>query len=286
VTIAACYVSWEGVVLGADSTSTFDFGQNHYLNHAQKIFEIGENSTFGVVTWGLGGLQEISYRTFTAHLADDLKANPPTSVREVADKWAALLWPDYRARFSKEVQRAIALQTINVTAGRSPDEEKEYAELEGWVTGFCLGGHCLTDRVPDAYEISFDVRVAQPIITQITPHLPTFWGAPNLIERLIYSIDWRLFEEILRSGKWKGTSQELISMISRYTLVTPRLPIREAIDFVHASIYSTIKALRFSSYEQICGGPIEIAVITSDRRFRWVRHKRMDEAIREQENKI
>ncbi len=75
-------------------------------------------------------------------------------------------------------------------------------------------------------------------------------------------------------------------MMARYALRTPELPIREAIDFVHASIYSTIRALKFSRYEQTCGGPIEIAVITSDRRFRWVRHKRMDEAIREQEIKL
>jgi hypothetical protein len=44
VTIAACYTSREGVVLGADSTTTFESGtseQNYYLNYSQKIFEIG-----------------------------------------------------------------------------------------------------------------------------------------------------------------------------------------------------------------------------------------------------
>ena len=59
------------------------------------------------------------------------------------------------------------------------------------------------------------------------------------------------------------------------------LPIREAIDFVHACIYSTIKAMKFSNFSQICGGPIEIAVITSDRRFRWVLHKDWDAAVLE-----
>jgi hypothetical protein len=59
------------------------------------------------------------------------------------------------------------------------------------------------------------------------------------------------------------------------------IPIREAIDFIHACIYSTIKALKFSSLSQICGGPIELAAITTDRSFRWVRHKQWDAAIRE-----
>jgi hypothetical protein len=287
VTIAACYVSREGVVLGADSTTTFDaFEQNHYLNHAQKIFEIGEHSTFGVVTWGLGGLRNISYRTYTAHLSDDLNRNPATSVRDVADRWTNLLWPDYQTVFANEIRRAIALQTIAVTAGRSPQEEKEYASLAEWTTGFCLGGHCLADRIPDAYEIIFDVRQRGPKFTQIIPHIPAFWGAPSLIERLIYSMDWRLYEDIMRSGKWKGTAQDLLAMMGNYALATPWLPIREAIDFVHASIYTTIKSLKFSQNAQICGGPIEIAAITSDRYFRWVRHKRMDEAVREQELKV
>lgn len=43
MTIAACYVSNEGVVFGADSTSSFmtSEGLRHY-NNEQKLFEIGE----------------------------------------------------------------------------------------------------------------------------------------------------------------------------------------------------------------------------------------------------
>ncbi len=66
-----------------------------------------------------------------------------------------------------------------------------------------------------------------------------------------------------------------------HRLEHPTLPIRDAIDFVHACIQSTIKAHKFSNLSQICGGPIEIAVIRTDRRFRWVRHKNWDAAIME-----
>ena len=54
---------------------------------------------------------------------------------------------------------------------------------------------------------------------------------------------------------------------------------RDAIDYVHSAIYCTIKAVKFSTMAQVCGGPIEIAVITSDRLFRWVRHKPWHAAI-------
>jgi len=56
MTIAACYVSPEGIVLGADSTASFNFGAMHYYNHNQKLFELGDGSTLGIVTWGLGSL--------------------------------------------------------------------------------------------------------------------------------------------------------------------------------------------------------------------------------------
>ena len=78
MTIAACYLSPEGAVLGADSTSTYNTPSGpHYFNHGQKIFEIGEGSSLGIVTWGLGGLAVSSHRLLVAQLADDLKKNRP-----------------------------------------------------------------------------------------------------------------------------------------------------------------------------------------------------------------
>src|SRR5258708_2959550 len=72
--VGACYVSGEGVVFGADSTTTMlvagrgiatDHSEHHF-EHAQKIFEIGEGSTLGVVTWGMGNLEDVSFRTLIA----------------------------------------------------------------------------------------------------------------------------------------------------------------------------------------------------------------------------
>lgn len=56
------------------------------------------------------------------------------------------------------------------------------------------------------------------------------------------------------------------------------LPLREAIDWIHTVIHTTIRAIKFNQ-EHSCGGPVEIAVITTDRPFRWVCHKSLDAAI-------
>ena len=89
----------------------------------------------------------------------------------------------------------------------------------------------------------------------------------------------------MKSGKWTGTETELIKTLGEFNLgVQANLPIRDAIDFVYSAIHQTIKALKFSRLNQICGDPIEIAVITTDRKFRWVRHKEWQAAIMEGES--
>jgi len=106
-----------------------------------------------------------------------------------------------------------------------------------------------------------------------------FRGMANAFQRLTMGIDPNLVEEILRSKFWTGGEDRFRELIQRYTWLPPSLPIRDAIDWVHASVYSTIKAMKFSSQPPTCGGPVELAVITTDRPFRWVEHKKLNVAI-------
>jgi hypothetical protein len=102
-----------------------------------------------------------------------------------------------------------------------------------------------------------------------------------MIDRLMWGCDADLRANILASPHWAGTEADLDSLINGCFLAppTPLIPIRDAIDFVNFGIVSTIKAFKFSSFIPICGGPAEIAVITTDRSFRWVTHKGWDSAI-------
>jgi hypothetical protein len=103
-----------------------------------------------------------------------------------------------------------------------------------------------------------------------------------LISRLTNGIADEVREAILTSGKWAGTPQEFDAIASSARLAHPvTVPIREAIDFTHACLLTTIKAIKFSNSPKVCGGPIELAVITTDRPFRWIQHKDWDVAIRE-----
>jgi hypothetical protein len=296
VTIAACYLSPEGIVLGADSTTTYGdpSGGQHYYNHSQKLFELAtqpETGTFGAVTWGLGGLQVSSHRTLFALLADDIVQNKPNSVGQVVDRWTTKFWNAYSDPSCPVAPHIAQCRALNAKKAHDPNaaadpgmrteaEEKTFGQLRmGLVAGFCVGGYAPPDRTPAAYEIMFDPLQGKPVPAQIPPGAWKFWGAPNMIQRLIFGADDDLKENLMKSGHWKGTRADLDAVLLQSTLAHPIVPIRDAIDFVHACIFSTIKAIKFSSLSQICGGPIELAVVTTDRRFRWVRHKPWDVAI-------
>ena len=164
-----------------------------------------------------------------------------------------------------------------------PPEEITFRTLSNnLVVGFCLGGYVKADRVPFAYEIVFDPLAPKPTPQQLPP-AQSFWGVPSLIGRLINGCSEELRASILSSGKWSGSADDLDDLIAPNKLSHPAtVPIRDAIDFTHACLLTTVKAMKFSNLPQVCGGPLELAVITTDRSFRWVRHKPWDAVIMEE----
>ncbi len=257
MTIAGCYVSPEGVVFGSDSATTYNTNKImlHY-NHSQKLFEIGVDSKLAAVTWGLGGLEFDSYRRLFAIFADQLREKKFGEFREIAQAWTDFFWEEYsKSRF--------------------------YTDPNTGIVGFCIGGVVDSNRMPSAWVTIFEPTKGKPNPQEARKGF-NFWGAPNMIDRLLGGYDWDLRTRLLSSGKWGGSEGELDSILQAGILGhVSIMPIRDAIDFMHSCIYSTIKAYKFSHFPLICGGPIEIGVITTDRPFRWVMHKEWTSAIRE-----
>lgn len=284
MTIAACYVSTEGVVLGADSTSTMLVGEKRELRHfnfAQKVFEFGDRgSTVGAVIWGLGSPGKKSWRTLIAEAAEEAYEQQLSTYIEPARLTSRKFWDDYSSTFHENILKSKELRAKGEAATK---EEKELLSnlVQKLSGGLCLGGRWGKSRESRAAAIHFnpfldDAPEPRPLDVGVS----YFWGCPNMIRRLIVGIDGQLAAAILNSGKWNGTEQELLDLIRKFVLTPPRdLPLREAVDWMHASIFTTIKAMKFSLLAPVCGGPIEIAVISSDRPFRWICHKEMGEAI-------
>ena len=285
-----CYLLSEGVVLGADSTSSITTGSFHYFNHNQKLFEIGQNSTLAIVTWGLGNLESQSHRTIIADFADSLQANPPSNVKEVADRYADYFYSIYSIDGYLDMYSELDKKTTwdasvpASTSMRTEQEQEVYDALTcGLVGGLCIGGRAGASRKPEAFEMLFEPLKGRPTVQPIPMGQYRFWGVPNMADRLICGADGPTRDTIVNSPFWHGTRADIDTLLATHHLHHPPLPIRDAIDFVHMCIHSTIKALKFSVFSQVCGGPIEICAITTDRPFRWVKHKLWDAALREGE---
>lgn len=286
MTIAACCVSPEGVVLGADSAATF--GSRTHFFHEQKVFELGQQgaSRLGITFWGLGSMGDLSYRTLIAMFNDEVIGQPAWTVREAAVRWRDLFLGAYNSEYHADIDR---VQSLLAQAIRNEEEEEELDDLVSRRSGgFCIGGHASSDKLPKAFSITYSPRQGQPEEPEeIEIGRPQFWGQPNMLRRLSLGIDINTFSAILGAKDsagdplWKGSEGDLIQIVSDNILGRPskHLPVREAIDWVYSSIYTTIKAMKFANLPPVCGGPIEVAVITSDRPFRWVRHKELDTAI-------
>jgi len=269
MTIAAAYLMSEGVVLGADSTTTVmtpDGQVAQVFDCAQKVFEIGNGGRMGACTWGAAQLGNTAHRTVFARLADSLGDE---TVQAAAEKLAA-----------------IAMEEANRSGGLKA--EVGYF-LGGWNLGTrlpaCCRVHLHTDRPPDIHELQ--VGEAR------------FFGCPGFFTRVFHGFDPALPQcllnallEELRPDFADAVPQHvLVDRFSkafdkaRQGLVTrghQDLPIREAIDFIHAYLHVTIKAYKFRYGPSPCGGPIEIGFVTTDRPFRWATHKPFETAIVQQ----
>jgi len=191
-----------------------------------------------------------------------------------------MFWCAYAAAFEHDISRGKELFVKGPQ--RTADENIELGGMTRDLSGgFCIGGYWLPKRHPRAIEVLFNPFLEQaPVPNALQSGQQHFWAVSNYIERLIYGIDLRIITDICESDNWTGNESDLIHTIGQYVLAPPPdLPLREAIDLVYSSIYTTIKALKFSRFDPVCGGPIEVAVISSDRPFRWVCHKTMSDAI-------
>ncbi len=275
MTIAAAYLTSEGVVFGADSKTTYSAGRGvaQLLDHAQKIYEIGETSRYGLCTFGLGKIGDMSHRTVAARVADAIASKLIVTLDDVIDALVAILsgW-------------ASAI----TSAPGSP-------------VGYFVGGVDVPRRAPRCAKIlvSFDTdangKTTYKIVrSDMAMGTPTFDGAPDYFLRIFHGFAPGLPDAICDALKKEvpdlppDFDRRFLQAfdVARRPFVSAGvgdLPLREAIDFVHAYLHVTVKAFKFRVGPPPCGGPLEVAYISTDRPFRWAKHKPFDSAIRENE---
>ncbi len=271
MTIAAAYLVSEGVVLGADSASSVFMptpagpGVLQVLHHAQKVFQVGEKSRFGVCSWGAGSIGNISHRSIIAQLADKID-DKATTVEQAANELCSLVKP----------LASVASKTMS-----------------DFFVGYNLGGWNPSSHEPECFRVEVNKSDGKVIKQQLG--LCSFSGMPQFFARVFRGYDPRLMQNLINNLKalpevsaiegFDEKYEKAFEMASRPLAAEgfKDLPIREAIDFVYSYLHITVKATKFMFGAPLCGGPIEVGFISTDRRFRWVRHKLFSTAILEQE---
>lgn len=291
VTIAACHVCPEGVVLGTDSTSslvTQGAGARpttHYLDFEQKIFEVGRSeSLIGLATWGAGRVGGVSHRLIAAQLGEQHRTRPFASLEGMADwlgdKVTGLFESEYGAIYKQFVECS---EKLRDKPGEITEPELKFMEAHQgrFGLGYFLAGRTADPAECQAFAVEWSIPEREGVrILPVESEKPCFMGVPHIMQRLVFGTDQDVAKRILQSGKWSGSPEELVQTLrTTFLTVNPELlPLRDAIDWIHMVISTTSRSMKFAG-QHMCGGSPEVATVTVDRPFRWVCHKGLDAAI-------
>lgn len=261
----------EGLVLAADSASTLTgqvqgaqgpVGVLKTYTNARKLLQIGE-FPIGILAWGLGF---IGLRTIESHVReweyenhwhsrDAHKSNigRPVSVKECAESLHNHLVSLYREEF-----------------GRNPPGEQP-------IIGILVSGYSDGQFFPEIWRFVLPMEASQ--IQNQRPDVdgkPDFgaswfglteplvrlhWGRDDMVVKII-SEKFNIPEDVL--------SKELAQL--QYPIPFGMMPLQDAIDYANYMISVGIGRFRFVVGPELCGGSVDLAVITPGR-FHWISQK-------------
>lgn len=275
MTIALLLRVNDGLVLASDSATTLTMNHGgasevaNIYNNANKVFNLYKGLPVGAMTWGLGSIGPASIAT----LAKDLRRRFMG-----ADK----AFPDWKIDPDNYSIEDIAKRALEfLYAGRYDMVEAEaHARGDAAPTfGFLVAGYSSAADEPS----SFVIELGEGRPTSFTEVLQSgagamWWGQPDAIARILNGMSLAVPEALVNRG-FVQTAQEGLVVYSALQselnpqMVTPAMPIQDAIDLAEFLVHATIQVVRFSPGNPTVGGPIELATISKHEDFKWVQRK-------------
>jgi hypothetical protein len=227
----------EGLVLAAESRMTISEGNVPvYYSEVQKLFPLKDYPA-AILTCGSGFLQSKALSSWIRAFDSELPHN--LSLRHVAERLQKFLAPSDPGT-----------TTTLVLAGFNREAVQGFEAEMYKITAF-------EDGEQNFFDLSESV---------------SFWdGDFEAVTRLLLGRSPTYFEGIA-SHVDKGylkTLDKSVQMNPPYYAMS----LQEGIDFVDFLMQTQIQFQRFASQPQSCGGPVDIAVITPEEGFQWVRRK-------------
>lgn len=257
MTLAIAVVSADGVVLAADSRTSFYIGPSApgrvLSDFTHKVFEVGN---LGVATYGWAFLLK---RNIAGHMAEFSQG-----VGESANDPEAFV--DALATFFGDRIDNHITQGLDSDPG--PIDQ----------LGFLVGA--FSNGIGTTYEIALPSRTVTELHTTMSPGA-AWRGQTDVIGRLVKGLDGDLLGRDAVAADLGSEFTALVPVFEGLEYVIPfqAMNLQDAIDFAVLAIRTTIDVQRLTfgtmahaadgSWPGV-GGPIEIATLTASEGFTWV----------------
>jgi len=269
VTIAISMKVNDGIVLAADSASTM-IGYDHtgkgavvnIYDNADKIFNLRKGFPIGAVTWGAGSIGQASISTLAKDFRklitkdDNYKIDKDDyKVEDVANKFKEFIFGEnYEIVFESlndNQKPSLGFIVVGYSAGE-PLAEEYLIQIN---KGKCIG--------PKLLRKKSDVGVSSQ-------------GVTEAISRVYGGVSLQLINVLREAGLDDKTLKNIIKLCRQrlpVPMVTPAMPIQDAIDLANFLVETTTQFTRFAPGPATVGGPTEIATITKHEGFKWIKRK-------------
>ncbi len=258
LTIAISLKVNDGIVLAADSASTIIERRgarsraSYVYNNANKIFNLKKGSPIGAITWGSGSIGQASISTLVKDFRKETLIKENYEIKDVADNFKTFI---YDNNYLKEFNNWSDKPPLGfVIAGYS----SESSLAEEWKIDINNDGVSGPTKVRKKNEVGINCN-----------------GEPEAIQRLYAGFSSFLPQILMESELSEDKINQIIHSCLKLQapMITPPMPIQDAIDLAKFLVETTVKFSKFTPGPQTVGGPIEIAAVTKHEGFKWIERK-------------
>jgi hypothetical protein len=280
LSICVCVKVSEGLVLATDSTSTV-WGQTapnapvgvlKTYDHARKLSHL-KDYPIGTMTWGNGFIDDRSIESLIKEfeyglpsLEADLERLKELQTRK--EEKGSTLGVFSVQQIAKDLQQHVEL-CYTAAFGKLPQQNRP-------PIGILVAGYSSGNFFPEQWLIDLP---GGKEITRVRPDengKPSFgahwFGVTDAINRLHHGRDDAAL--ILLAKRFGVTPQEINTLLSplQYPVAFNGMPLQDAIDYATYLVNVVIGRFRFTVGVPVCGGEVDVAVITPNQ-FTWVQRK-------------
>jgi hypothetical protein len=267
MTVVVAVNSLDSIVLASDSATTqwvqVQGGQrepNNIWNSASKIFNLRKAWPVAAVTWGQAAIDGQSIAT----LAKELRCRFSGQRQDHLD-WALDL-DNYTIQQVAERTRDFFYNELGQHDATAPDG-----------LGLAVAGYSAGSNSAEMFEIKCCNNPPQPTLSTAG----VWWaGQLEVINRLVKGVSSRLGAALAQLAQPPEHEPDAIAgfvqqieTITSVPVVSPGMPIGEAIELAEFLVDVSIKFVRFTPGHQTVGGPIDIAALTRHEGYKWIKRK-------------